>query len=1227
MGVRDVALRVRSNGSLMPAAVTALNVAVFLLVCQLAPAGAQQMALPAKSDVGATGAAAYSIPISIPPGTAGMTPALALSFSSQGSNGIVGMGWSLSGLPSINRCPQTYAQDGVRGSVNFDGNDRYCLDGQRLMAISGVYGADGAEYRTEIESFSRVISHGAAGNGPAWFEVHAKSGQIMEFGHTVDSLVLAQGKPTARSWAVNKVSDTKGNYFTVTYTNDTLNGQAYPTEIDYTGNAAAGLAPYNKVQFVYATRPDITPAYQAGSLVQTTVRLTNVQTYAGVNLVADYRLAYDATITNLSSLTSVTLCAADGSCLPPTSFAAASSSGGLFNGTTFTYPNGWNFGYPPPNATWTLITGDFNGDGKTDFAFSSATALDVFLGNGDGTFAASTFAYPSGWNFGAPPEASWTLIVGDFNGDGKTDFAFSSATALDVLLSNGNGTFSTNTFTYPSGWNFGTPPTQNWGLIVGDFNGDGRTDFAFSLATALDVFLSNGDGTFSTNSFTYPNGWNFGSPSGICGGMFCYTQVIGDFDGDGKTDFIFSSSTVAYVMLSKGDGTFSGTAFTYPNGWNFGEPRFPNAAPGVMYTPIVGDLNGDGKTDFAFAGGTVIYVMLSKGDGTFSGSMFTYPNGWNFTPNLSGGPSHFYTPIIGDFDGDGRIDFAFASATGASVLFSNGDGTFTGRTYTYPNGWLFGSPRFPSTGNPSALWLPIIGDFNGNGKTGFAFSGSFANTGQTSIYTFQAGGPPIYQLNAVTNGLGATTAFTYQPLTSSSVYTKGSGSLYPVVDLQAPIYVVSRVDSSNGIGGNLSAGYAYAGAKMDISGRGFLGFRQVTATDLQTNIVKTTTYRQDYPYIALAASETQSLGSATLNTANNAYGFTALGGTRYQVFLTQNQASSVDLDGSALPVVTSSYQYDAFGNATQVVVSATDGHSKATTSTYTNDTVNWLLGRLTNATVTSQLSQPAVPPPLLPTPAIVTISSNTSNFNLLNYLVANGLATAGAPASANVTIAGGVVINSTLTSGPAFDTGAFPSGSTLQITNNGTIVGAGGNGGAGASCYAGTPATSGGPGGPALRAQIALALANNGSIRGGGGGSGGGGGDSFSSPDGSSGFLAGGGGGGGAGSGGGGAGGASMFGGLFGGGSAPTGPAGSAGTPSAGGAGGPGETYTDSFGVVYSAGAGGNGGGNGLAGSGGSVASDLGCLAPGSAGAAGAAAVGNSFITWTTVGDRRGPLN
>jgi hypothetical protein len=150
----------------------------------LADASPPLMTIPGKFGVGPTGAALYSVPISIPPGTAGLAPALSLNYSSQNSDGVVGLRWTIGGLPAISRCPRTIAQDGVHGGVNYDSNDRFCLDGQRLILVSGTYGSDGSQYRTEIDTFAKVIAHGTAGNGPAWFELHNKSGQIEELGHT-----------------------------------------------------------------------------------------------------------------------------------------------------------------------------------------------------------------------------------------------------------------------------------------------------------------------------------------------------------------------------------------------------------------------------------------------------------------------------------------------------------------------------------------------------------------------------------------------------------------------------------------------------------------------------------------------------------------------------------------------------------------------------------------------------------------------------------------------------------------------------------------------------------------------------------------------------------------------------------------------------------------------------------------------------------------------------------
>lgn len=140
-------------------------------------------ALEGVFDVSPTGAATYTIPIEVPPGINGLQPNLALTYNSQSGNGMLGMGWALSGLSEITRCPQTLEQDGKVGGINFDASDRFCLDGQRLIAVSGVYGGNGTEYRTETESFSKIISYGGqASSGPDYFRVWTKDGMILAYG-------------------------------------------------------------------------------------------------------------------------------------------------------------------------------------------------------------------------------------------------------------------------------------------------------------------------------------------------------------------------------------------------------------------------------------------------------------------------------------------------------------------------------------------------------------------------------------------------------------------------------------------------------------------------------------------------------------------------------------------------------------------------------------------------------------------------------------------------------------------------------------------------------------------------------------------------------------------------------------------------------------------------------------------------------------------------------------
>jgi Salmonella virulence plasmid 65kDa B protein len=265
---------------------------------------------PGQFSIPPSGAATYSIPIQVTPGVAGMQPKLELVYNSQNGNGPLGASWRLSGSSTISRCIRTMAQDGERGGVNFDMKDRYCLDGQRLMVISGAYGAAGSQHRTEIDGFSRIVANGTAGNGPASFTVQTKSGLTMQFGATADSRIEAQGKTSVSVWAFNQVADVKNNLMNVSYYEDGPNPAFYPKRIDYGGNS---------MQFEYEARPDVTPHYQAGSLTRMALRLKRLVSYTAATVMREYQLGYASSpTTQRSQLVRLTECGPDGNCLAAT---------------------------------------------------------------------------------------------------------------------------------------------------------------------------------------------------------------------------------------------------------------------------------------------------------------------------------------------------------------------------------------------------------------------------------------------------------------------------------------------------------------------------------------------------------------------------------------------------------------------------------------------------------------------------------------------------------------------------------------------------------------------------------------------------------------------------------------------------------------------------------------------------------------------------------------------
>jgi hypothetical protein len=148
-------------------------------------------AIPGVIDVSPMGAASYTIPIEVVPGTQGMQPNLSIVYNSFGGMGLLGMKWNLTGLSAITRCGQTPYYDDNITAIQFGSQDRFALDGERLINISGDYGTNGTEYATEMEDFTRVFSHwhnnGISTKYVDHFTVYTDDGTIVEYGNTDDS--------------------------------------------------------------------------------------------------------------------------------------------------------------------------------------------------------------------------------------------------------------------------------------------------------------------------------------------------------------------------------------------------------------------------------------------------------------------------------------------------------------------------------------------------------------------------------------------------------------------------------------------------------------------------------------------------------------------------------------------------------------------------------------------------------------------------------------------------------------------------------------------------------------------------------------------------------------------------------------------------------------------------------------------------------------------------------
>ena len=323
-----------------------------------------------------------------------------------------------------------------------------------------------------------------------------------------------------------------------------------------------------------------------------------------------------------------------------------------------------------------VMTGDIDGDGDVDFMRSSFGRIEVYTNNGppaNPTFTLTQliqagFFSPSGMN-------NEGLAWMDFDGDGDLDvYMENHQFGMDILENDGTGTFTHYT---PNGNPRGFPTGGSSGdySVTADLDNDGHVDIvARRQGTAnntdeIDIFINNGDGTFTEN-----NDVNLQTVNSAKGGV-----AVADFDNDGDFDYIWTnngnntSSNTVTIVEQDGVGTLN---FSLPSVTvTAGDDGTLTALPVNQNIEGVAaaDVNNDGKIDvFLAAASGTSYLLLNNTSG---------PGDFNFIHDNSGVSNTSINPInvaadgeglaFADYDNDGDMDFYLNINSGANQLWQN----------------------------------------------------------------------------------------------------------------------------------------------------------------------------------------------------------------------------------------------------------------------------------------------------------------------------------------------------------------------------------------------------------------------------------------------------------------------------------------------------------------------------------------------------------------------------
>ena len=842
------------------------------------------------------GIASYSIKIDVPPGVGGMDPELSLDYSSSAGNGYMGMGWNIGGLGSISRCPQNKATDGKDHAfgVKYNDEDRFCLDGQRLISIDGVYGKNATEYRTEINSYKKIRSYtsGDYPNSPAWFEVKTKSGLIYRYGETSQNAYKSIGNKKM-FWSVSSIRDVYGNSIKFKYKRAGGNEELFIDTVSYADNS---------VKYIYEERDDHLTSYSAGVKTVVSKRLRRVEVKQGSKIIRTYKVAYKNEYSGRkrSRVVSIT----EG--VPSSSLKKLLFDWQKSDIKNLTYKD---MNIPFASIPYTVkieennvvYTGfnkndkgvqfaDINADGFADivqlYINKDGTHIrKIYLNDGD-TFSLSN-AYTNGLPdvyFTDSEGQSMGTRLADINADGLIDIIqlylpdnsyYNGVAQQHVWLNTGSGFELDSSYSgsmsdiYFTGKN-----GQDMGTRMADINGDGMVDLIqlyipnddyYEGAVQKRVYLNNGtkfvyNATYSNNlPHTYFAG-KYGQSLG--------TQLV-DVDGNGLLDLMqmyipndsyYAGKAQKHIYLN------NGKSFVYNNNYSKHLPNtYFNGQNGQSLGTQMQDINGDGLTDIiqlyvpdeSYYGGEAqrrVYVN--------NGQQFIYHN--NFSSSLPdayfvGRDGQSLGTRLADMNGDGYVDIIqlylpndsyYNGVPQRRVLLNAGNRFIRSNTYSSKL-----SDTYFARNDGKDMGTQLV-DIDGDGSTDivqfYSPRGSYyEGLPQRRVYVNENN---ALLMTSISNGIDQDIKIKYKKMTNPLVYknysTNGERNKRAFnkisndnIELTLPKDLVYSVKQMDGIGGYNELQYKYFGYIFN-KVRGSQGFHKIESYDVENAMTSSVSYKQ-----------------------------------------------------------------------------------------------------------------------------------------------------------------------------------------------------------------------------------------------------------------------------------------------------------------------------------------------------------------------------------------------